>query len=136
RLDLGKGGATDHRKFCAAIYQSTTFRAWACAMTFSVTILGCGSSGGVPRVTQGWGHCDPNEPKNRRRRCSILVRRTGERGQTRVLVDTSPDLREQLIGEQIDLLDGVFITHDHADHTHGIDDLRPLYIHNRRRIDL
>jgi phosphoribosyl 1,2-cyclic phosphate phosphodiesterase len=105
-------------------------------MTFSVTILGCGSSGGVPRVAQGWGQCDPNEPKNRRRRCSILVRRTGERGQTRVLVDTSPDLREQLIAEQIDALDGVIITHDHADHTHGIDDLRPLYIHNRRRIDL
>ncbi len=105
-------------------------------MMFSVTILGCGSSGGVPRVAQGWGRCDPNEPKNRRRRCSILVRRKGPEGTTQVLVDTSPDLREQLIGEQVDVLDGVIITHDHADHTHGIDDLRPLYIHNRRRIEL
>jgi phosphoribosyl 1,2-cyclic phosphate phosphodiesterase len=105
-------------------------------MSLSVTILGCGSSGGVPRVAQGWGQCDPKEPRNRRRRCSILVRRQGAEGITKVLVDTSPDLREQLIGEQIDALDGVVITHDHADHTHGIDDLRPLYIHNRRRIDL
>ncbi len=105
-------------------------------MTYNVTILGCGSSGGVPRVAQGWGRCDPNEPRNRRRRCSILVRRTGAGGTTQVLVDTSPDLREQLIGESVDLLDGVIITHDHADHTHGLDDLRPLYIHNRKRIDL
>ena len=105
-------------------------------MSFSVTILGCGSSGGVPRVAQGWGKCDPTEPKNRRRRCSILIKRKGERGETLVLVDTSPDLREQLIGESVEALDGVVITHDHADHTHGIDDLRPLYIHNRRRIDL
>lgn len=105
-------------------------------MSYSVTILGCGSSGGVPRVAQGWGRCDPKEPRNRRRRCSILVRRRGSEGTTQVLVDTSPDLREQLIGEQVDVLDGVIITHDHADHTHGIDDLRPLYIHNRRRIDL
>ena len=80
-------------------------------MTLSVTILGCGSSGGVPRPALGWGACDPNNPKNRRRRCSILVERTGPRGQTRVLVDTSPDLREQLLDADVDWLDAVLISH-------------------------
>jgi len=103
-------------------------------MSLTVTILGCGSSGGVPRVGSGWGACDPNEPKNRRRRCSIHVTLTGEQGETSVLVDTSPDLREQLIDAEIRHLDAVLFTHDHADHTHGIDDLRPLVIHMRRRI--
>jgi phosphoribosyl 1,2-cyclic phosphate phosphodiesterase len=103
-------------------------------MSLTVTILGCGSSGGVPRVGSGWGACDPNEPKNRRRRCSIHVALTGEQGATSVLVDTSPDLREQLIDAEIRCLDAVLFTHDHADHTHGIDDLRPLVIHMRRRI--
>jgi phosphoribosyl 1,2-cyclic phosphate phosphodiesterase len=103
-------------------------------VSFSVTILGCGSSGGVPRVAQGWGSCDPNEPRNRRRRCSILVKRTSPHGETNVLVDTSPDLREQMLSENVEALDGVFITHDHADHTHGIDDLRPFYVQTRRRI--
>ena len=69
-------------------------------MSLAITILGCGSSGGVPRVGQGWGACDPTNPKNRRRRCSILLRRTGpDGGTTHVLVDTSPDLREQLLCE-------------------------------------
>lgn len=103
-------------------------------MSVRVTILGCGSSGGVPRVAQGWGKCDPSEPRNRRRRCSILVERFGKTGKTAILVDTSPDLREQLIDAGITHLDGVIITHEHADHTHGIDDLRPLVIHNRRRV--
>jgi phosphoribosyl 1,2-cyclic phosphate phosphodiesterase len=101
----------------------------------SITILGCGSSGGVPRPGSGWGACDPGEPKNRRRRCSILIRQEGPQGATQVLVDTSPDLREQLIDADVRHLDGVLFTHDHADHTHGIDDLRPLVIHMRRRID-
>jgi phosphoribosyl 1,2-cyclic phosphate phosphodiesterase len=105
-------------------------------VSFSVTILGCGSSGGVPRVAQGWGKCDPSEPRNRRRRCSILLRRNGARGETTVLVDTSPDLREQLIDADVEMLDGVLFTHDHADHTHGVDDLRPIYVHNRKRIDV
>ncbi len=105
-------------------------------MTLSITILGCGSSGGVPRVGQGWGACDPGNPRNRRRRCSILVERTGKAGTTRVLVDTSPDLREQLLDAGVDRLDAVLFTHDHADHTHGIDDLRPLVITMRRRIDV
>lgn len=99
-----------------------------------VTILGCGSSGGVPRVAQGWGKCDPNEPKNRRRRCSILVERIGEGGTTRVLIDTSPDLREQLIDADVPALDAVVYTHEHADHTHGIDDLRPFAIVLRKRM--
>jgi len=104
-------------------------------MRRSVTILGCGSSGGVPRVGQGWGACDPAEPRNRRRRCSILIDQTSGSGRTRVLVDTSPDLRDQLIDADVKRLDAVVFTHDHADHTHGIDDVRPLVIHNRKRIE-
>jgi phosphoribosyl 1,2-cyclic phosphate phosphodiesterase len=103
-------------------------------MSLTVTILGCGSSGGVPRPGLGWGACDPTNPKNRRRRCSLLVER-GSGARTRVLVDTSPDLREQLLDAGADWLDGVFYTHEHADHTHGIDDLRGPFIHRRRRID-
>ena len=94
----------------------------------SVTILGCGSSGGVPRVGQGWGKCNPNNPKNRRRRCSILVTKEASGAATQVLVDTGPDLREQLISADIRRLDAVLYTHPHADHTHGIDDLRGLVI--------
>ena len=103
-------------------------------MSLTVTILGCGSSAGVPRVGQGWGACDPNEPRNRRRRCSVLVERVGEGGTTTLLVDATPDLREQLLGAEVDRLDAVILTHDHADHVHGIDDLRPIVIHMRRRM--
>jgi phosphoribosyl 1,2-cyclic phosphate phosphodiesterase len=105
-------------------------------MPLLFTILGCGSSAGVPRVAQGWGACDPNNPKNRRRRCSLLVQRPANAGTTTVLVDTSPDLREQLLSANVARLDGVLFTHDHADHTHGIDDLRPFFIHHRRRVDV
>lgn len=101
-------------------------------MSLQVTILGCGSSGGVPRVGSGWGACDPANPRNRRRRCSILVEQAGQGGVTRVLVDLSPDLRDQLLGEDVRQLDAVLLTHDHADHTHGIDDVRPLVIAMRR----
>jgi phosphoribosyl 1,2-cyclic phosphate phosphodiesterase len=104
-------------------------------MKRAITILGCGSSGGVPRPGSGWGACDPAEPRNRRRRCSILLRQEGPGGVTQALVDTSPDLREQLIDADIRHLDGIVFTHDHADHTHGIDDARPLVIHMRQRID-
>lgn len=103
-------------------------------MSLTVTILGCGSSGGVPRPALGWGDCDPTEPKNRRRRCSILVERDGPSGTTRLLVDTSPDLREQLLDAGVTHLDAVLFSHDHADHTHGIDDLRALVLHNRKRV--
>jgi phosphoribosyl 1,2-cyclic phosphate phosphodiesterase len=105
-------------------------------MALTVTILGCGSSGGVPRVGSGWGACDPHEPRNRRRRCSILVERSGPNGTTTVLVDTGPDLRDQLLTAGVTRLDGVLYTHDHADHSHGIDDLRPLAIHMRRKVDI
>ncbi|MBZ0148980.1 MAG: MBL fold metallo-hydrolase [Pseudorhodoplanes sp.] len=104
-------------------------------MTLTFTILGCGSSGGVPRPALGWGVCDPNNPRNRRRRCSLLIERAGEHGKTIVLIDTSPDLREQLLDAGVNSLDAVLYTHDHADHTHGIDDLRPFFIHRRQRID-
>jgi phosphoribosyl 1,2-cyclic phosphate phosphodiesterase len=105
-------------------------------MTFTFTILGCGSSMGVPRPALGWGACDPSNPKNRRRRTSLLIERRGPKGITRVLVDTSPDLREQLLDADVDWLDGVLITHEHADHIHGIDDLRPLFVRKRRRVDM
>ena len=103
-------------------------------MSLTVTILGCGSSGGVPRPGSGWGACDPTEPKNRRRRCSILVERQGPGGTTSVLIDTTPDLREQLLSAEINRLDAALFSHDHADHTHGIDDLRALVLHMRKRI--
>ncbi|GGC56651.1 phosphoribosyl 1,2-cyclic phosphodiesterase [Chelatococcus reniformis] len=85
---------------------------------------------------QGWGACNPDNPKNRRRRCSILLERTGAAGRTTVLVDMSPDLREQLLGERVTRIDGVLVTHEHADHIHGIDDLRPLALVMRRKLDV
>ncbi|MEM1307549.1 MAG: MBL fold metallo-hydrolase, partial [Pseudomonadota bacterium] len=100
------------------------------------TILGCGSSGGVPRIGGDWGACDPTNPKNRRRRCAALVERITAAGTTRVLIDTGPDLREQLLDTNVDWLDGILFTHEHADHTHGIDDLRPLCYRMKRRIDV
>jgi phosphoribosyl 1,2-cyclic phosphate phosphodiesterase len=100
------------------------------------TILGCGSSTGVPRLDGDWGTCDPGNPRNRRRRCSLLVRRIGAGGTTTVLVDTGPDVREQLLSVGVTALDGVLYTHPHADHLHGIDDLRGLALRNRRLIDV
>ena len=105
-------------------------------MTLTLTILGCGSSGGVPRVASGWGACDPSNPRNLRRRCSVLFAQEGPQGVTNVLVDVSPDLRWQLIDADVKHLDGVLMTHAHADHCHGIDDLRPLVIAMRSRIEM
>lgn len=87
-----------------------------------ITILGCGAAPGVPAVSSGWGRCDPANPKNRRRRASILVE---EEGAT-VLVDTSPDLRDQLLDAGVRRLDAVLFTHAHADHIHGLDELREV----------
>lgn len=103
------------------------------------TILGCGSSGGVPRLgAEGtgadWGACDPGNAKNRRRRCSMLVERRGAQGTTRVLIDTTPDMHAQLLDVGVGVLDGVVYTHSHADHTHGIDDLRQVVFNIRRRL--
>ena len=103
-------------------------------MTLTLTILGSGSSAGVPRPALGWGACDPANPKNRRRRCSLLVERASDAGVTRIVIDTSPDLREQLIDADVDHIEAVFLTHEHADQTHGIDDLRSVVLHQRRRI--
>jgi phosphoribosyl 1,2-cyclic phosphate phosphodiesterase len=99
-----------------------------------IVILGCGSSGGVPRGDGDWGACDPAEPKNRRTRCSALVRLHGPDGVTQVLIDTSPDLRQQMLAAEVKAIDAVLYTHDHADQTHGIDDLRVFVVHRRARI--
>ena len=93
---------------------------------FRFTILGCGSSGGVPRLGGVWGDCDPQNPRNTRRRCSMLVERISDAGTTTVLIDTTPDLRDQLLQTGTGRLDGVVYTHSHADHVHGIDDLRQI----------
>jgi phosphoribosyl 1,2-cyclic phosphate phosphodiesterase len=103
-------------------------------MSLTVTILGCGSSGGVPRVGGDWGLCDPANPKNRRRRCSILLEHRTASGSTRVLIDTSPDLRDQMLSADVRDIDGVWYTHEHADHTHGIDELRGFYLRQRKRV--
>jgi len=108
------------------------------AQHITATILGCGSSGGVPRVGNIWGDCDPGNPRNRRRRCSLLL--TGTRADsnepTQVLIDTGCDLREQLLEAQVTQLDAVLYTHEHADHTHGIDDLRVLALNSQKRVDV
>lgn len=87
-----------------------------------ITVLGSGHSGGTPMIGEGWGKCDPNNPKNRRMRPSIMV----ETEKTRILIDTSPDLRQQLLNADITHIDAVLFTHSHADHLHGIDDLRAI----------
>ena len=106
--------------------------------TLTATILGCGSSGGVPRLSDdpdgAWGACDPANPRNTRRRCSLLVTRRDAGGTTRLLIDTSPDLRAQMLSTGTGSLDGVVWTHSHADHVHGIDDLRMIVFNMRRRL--
>lgn len=104
--------------------------------TLEVTVLGCGSSGGVPRADGDWGACDPAEAKNLRSRCSLLVRRPGEGAEreTTLIVDTSPDLRLQTASAGAKRLDAILLTHDHADQVHGIDDVRAFFIRQRARI--
>ena len=99
-----------------------------------VVILGCGSSGGVPRGDGDWGDCEAAEPRTVRTRCSALIRRHGPDGVTSVLIDTSPDLRQQMLAAQVKHVDAVLYTHDHADQTHGVDDLRVFAMRARRRI--
>lgn len=98
------------------------------------TIMGCGSSGGVPRLGGNWGECDPKNPKNNRRRCSMLVERITKAGTTTVLIDTSPDMRNQLLDANVGHLDAVIYTHAHADHTNGLDDLRQYVLMQRAQI--
>ena len=101
-----------------------------------ITILGCGSSGGVPRADGDWGACDANDPRNRRSRCSMLARRISDEAATQgttVLIDTSPDFQSQAVAAGVKRIDAVMFTHDHADQTHGIDDLRAFAIRARRR---
>jgi len=104
------------------------------------TILGCGSSGGVPRLSDKpggyWGDCDPQNPKNNRQRCSLLIERETTDGLTRVLIDTTPDMRAQLLGAGVGALDAVVYTHSHADHVHGLDDLRMVVFNSRKRIQV
>jgi phosphoribosyl 1,2-cyclic phosphate phosphodiesterase len=100
------------------------------------TILGCGSSGGVPRLGGNWGACDPKNPKNKRKRCSLLIQRFDQGGTTNVLIDTSPDMREQLLDANVGTLDAVIYTHEHADHLHGLDDLRMIVIAMKKRLQV
>nr|WP_254799569.1 MBL fold metallo-hydrolase [Falsochrobactrum sp. TDYN1] len=101
------------------------------------TLLGCGSSPGVPRINGDWGNCDPKNPKNRRRRASLLVERFDESGNnTVVVIDTGPDFRGQMIDADVHSLDAAVYTHPHADHIHGIDDLRTYVVENRRLMDV
>ncbi|MBI1250090.1 MAG: MBL fold metallo-hydrolase [Alphaproteobacteria bacterium] len=109
--------------------------------TLRVTILGCGSSGGVPRADGAWGACDPNEPRNRRSRCGMLLQKwRGGPGDpadaTTVLIDTSPDLRTQMMTTGVKHIDAVLFSHDHADQTHGLDDLRVYALLKRRRVSV
>lgn len=110
----------------------------ATATHVRVTILGCGSSGGVPRVGGEWGACDPNDPRNYRTRCSLLVEAYqgtySHETSTVVLIDTSPDLRTQFLAAKVSHVDALLYTHDHADQSHGIDDLRAIVYHQRKRI--
>jgi phosphoribosyl 1,2-cyclic phosphate phosphodiesterase len=101
-----------------------------------ITILGSGSSGGVPRADGDWGVCDPDEPKNLRSRCSLLVRRRGEgpARETTVLVDASPELRQQTARAGVKRVDAVLLTHDHADQVHGLDDVRAFFLRQQARI--
>ncbi|WP_041373379.1 MBL fold metallo-hydrolase [Phenylobacterium zucineum] len=104
--------------------------------TLEVVILGCGSSGGVPRADGEWGDCDPANPKNLRTRCSIFVRRKAADplSETSVLVDASPELRQQTARAGVKRLDAVLLTHDHADQVHGLDDVRAFYLRQQARI--
>jgi phosphoribosyl 1,2-cyclic phosphate phosphodiesterase len=101
-----------------------------------LTILGCGSSPGTPRITGDWGNCDPANPRNRRMRCAAMIERIGPGGVTRVVIDTGPDFRKQMLMADVKRIDGVVYTHPHADHIHGIDDLRSFVLAQRQLVDI
>jgi phosphoribosyl 1,2-cyclic phosphate phosphodiesterase len=101
-----------------------------------LTILGCGSSPGTPRINGDWGNCDPSNPKNRRRRAAAMLERVSAAGTTRIIIDTGPDFRDQMLSAGIDRIDAAVYTHPHADHIHGIDDLRGYALAQRRLIDI
>jgi len=108
----------------------------AAAERIIATVMGCGSSGGVPRIGGHWGVCDPANPKNLRNRCSLLVRRKGqgEGGETTLVVDAAPEFRLQSAKAGVKRLDAVLLSHDHADQVHGLDDVRAFFIRQRARI--
>jgi phosphoribosyl 1,2-cyclic phosphate phosphodiesterase len=102
-----------------------------------LTVLGCGSSPGAPRITGDWGNCDPGNPRNRRTRTAAMVERVAEDGRTtRVVIDTGPDFRAQMLAAGVTRIDAVAYTHPHADHIHGIDDLRGFWLEQRNLIDI
>ncbi|TPK99142.1 MBL fold metallo-hydrolase [Mesorhizobium sp. B2-4-12] len=102
-----------------------------------VTVLGCGSSPGTPRITGDWGKCDPENPRNRRTRTAALVERIAANGnRTTVVIDTGPDFRQQMLMASVRRIDAAVYTHPHADHIHGIDDLRGFVLDQRQRIDI
>jgi phosphoribosyl 1,2-cyclic phosphate phosphodiesterase len=107
------------------------------AATMRYTVLGCGSSPGTPRLNGDWGNCDPHNPRNRRLRASLLVERIAADGEkTCVVIDTGPDFRQQMLDARVRQLDGVVYTHPHADHIHGIDDLRTFVLWQKRLMDV
>lgn len=106
------------------------------AYTRRFTILGCGSSPGVPRITGDWGACDPANPKNRRTRAAFLVEQIGPQGRTTVVIDTGPDFRAQMIAAGVKSIDAVLYTHPHADHIHGIDDIRGFVLQNHMQVPI
>ena len=111
-------------------------RRTGCALTLRLTILGCGSSAGVPRVGEGWGACDPANPKNRRRRCAVLLERFSAAGRDNRPRRRRPGFPRAVDRRGVRRLDAVLLSHPHADHTHGLDDLRPLFQIMRRRLDI
>src|SRR5690606_6584930 len=126
----------DDRQYLPPLLQDSTA---CCRMTdrLRFTITGCGSSPGVPRIVGDWGNCDPHNPKNRRTRSANVVERiSAPGGVTRVAIDTGPDFRQQMLDANVAHLDAVVYTHAHADHIHGIDDLRGYFLAQRKRIDV